>query len=83
MRRHDRILWEANLEDLPSGTVYLANGDIAALINEGITYRFTFDGWVPDADLGQGTVTVVTPPTSVAALRGGYRPVIHPSGVFA
>lgn len=81
-RRHYRILWEANLEDLPSGTVYLANGDTAALINEGVTYRFTFDGWVPGVELGQGRVSVVTPPTSVAALRGGYKPVIHPTGEF-
>ena len=28
---------------------------------------------------GSGTVEVLTPPTSVAALAAGYRPTLHPS----
>lgn len=62
---------------LPDG-VMVARGDAAFLLVGGRAWRWTETGYnlsarVPDAD------RVLTPPSTVAALRAGYRPVIHPS----
>ena len=44
----------------------------------GMLRRFTFDGWSA-ATAPPPVVDVLTPPTSVAALSGGYRPLLHPT----
>jgi len=78
-RARDRRLWEARLEDLPDGTVFAAD-DGPRLIVADRTLAFAFDGWHRAAGRASGgNVMVITPPTSVAALRGGFRPVLHPS----
>jgi hypothetical protein len=41
---------------------------------------FSFGGWAnSSARPRQGSVEVITPPTSVAAMRHGFEPVLHPS----
>jgi hypothetical protein len=41
---------------------------------------FAFDGWRSPVERPQHvTVEVLTPPTSVAALRNGFAPTLHPS----
>jgi hypothetical protein len=45
-----------------------------------VLMTFGFDGWSdPVARPVSGSVSVLTPPTSIAALAGGYVPVLHPS----
>ena len=42
---------------------------------------FTFAGWAAPLPLPSGEVDVLTPPTSVVALRNGFTPTLHPSAV--
>jgi hypothetical protein len=42
---------------------------------------FMFAGWGAPTARGAGHVPVLTPPTSVTALAGGFRPTLHPSAV--
>ena len=56
-----------------AGTVGLVDGNG--------TYRpWTFTGYGPPTPLAPSmTVELLTPPASIAALRAGYRPLLHPS----
>jgi hypothetical protein len=40
---------------------------------------FGFDGWGTPVHKPNGAVDVLTPPTSIAALKNGFEPVLHPS----
>jgi hypothetical protein len=75
-----RSLWAADLADLPDATVVVDDG-LPVLVLEGRLLPFHFEGWGlprrPHA--GAGPVDVLTPATSVAALRHGFRPVLHAS----
>ncbi|MEX0864179.1 MAG: hypothetical protein WD269_04800 [Acidimicrobiia bacterium] len=78
-RARDRRLWTADIASLPTGSVVLADR-IPVLVLDDRLMTFSFDGWVcrdqrPDA----GPVTVLTPPTSVMALDGGFSPLLHPT----
>ena len=76
-----RTPWTADLADLPDATVIVDDG-IPMLVLEGRRLPFHFDGWgppLPGPFAGAGPVRVLTPATSVAALRNGFRPVLHPS----
>ena len=73
-RRHRRS-WR----DLPAGT-FVVLGDTAALV--------LFDRLVPWSTHGyehavdrplHGDATVLTPPSTVAVLAHGYRPIVHPT----
>lgn len=81
MRRASaRRTWIAAADTLPAGTVFLGNDAAPWLIGpDGHQFSFTFAGWQPTASAARGIVQVLTPPTSVAALRHGYRPLLHPS----
>ena len=63
--------------ELPDGTMVAAGGD-AYLISEGRPWRWSFAGYRPGGPEG-GFDALVTPPSTVAALGAGYRPVLHPS----
>jgi hypothetical protein len=79
-RGADRMVWEANVDDLPVGTVVLDADRRARLLVDDRSLAFTFDGWTEPLDRPTGrSVQVLTPPTSVAALANGFRPVFHPS----
>lgn len=79
-RRGDRLLWSADIDDLPDGTVVLDADVHPHVLVDDRMLRFTFDGWDRPRPLpGNRTVRVLTPPTSVAALAHGYRPRLHPS----
>ena len=76
-----RSLWTADLDDLPSATVIVVDGS-PVLVAEGCLLPFRFDGWGPPLPrrlARAGPVLVLTPATSVAALRNGFRPELHPS----
>ncbi|HEU4320305.1 MAG TPA: hypothetical protein VFS66_09510 [Acidimicrobiia bacterium] len=77
-RGSDRILWEAELSDLPSGTLIVIDGQ-AHLVNGDTVASFGFDGWGESTPGPTRRVDVLTPPTSVGALQNGYQPVLHES----
>ena len=79
-RAGDRRLWTADVDDLPAGSVIVdVDRQAWLLLNDSLS-RFTFDGWSEPVERPRGVpVTVLTPPTSVAALVHGYEPVLHPS----
>lgn len=80
-RWSDRLLWSAALDDLPVGAVIVDRDHRPRLVLEDRLPAFSFDGWCAPVDRRRDEVVqVLTPPTSVAALANGFRPVLHPSG---
>lgn len=65
------------LDALPDGAM-LATGGTALLRANGGWHRWTFTGYKP-AERPDAVDSLLTPPSSLAALRAGYRPVLHPS----
>jgi hypothetical protein len=66
--------------DLPGGAMARVAGTVGLVDGNG-TYRpWTFTGYGPPTPLAPSmTVELLTPPASIAALRAGYRPLLHPS----
>lgn len=64
-------------EDLPDGAM-LAAGEASYLVHNGRLLQWSFAGYAP-ADVPAGTLSLITPPSTVAALRGGYQPGLHSS----
>jgi hypothetical protein len=79
-RRVDRITHEAVMCALPAGTVIVVE-EQAMLVLDDCMRPFAFEGWGDRVDLPSpaATVTVLTPRTSVAALRHGFVPEMHVS----
>jgi hypothetical protein len=63
--------------DLPDGTLVAAGRD-AYLVRHSRLRRWTFGGYGPDQAV-TGQLALLTPPSTLAALRAGYRPHLHPS----
>jgi hypothetical protein len=78
-RAGDRIVWSAPFAELPDGTIVVAPDGACRLVLASRLLRFSFDGWVDPTPRPAGQATVLTPPTSVAALARGYQPWLHPS----
>jgi hypothetical protein len=71
-RRH-RLPWR----DLPPG-VFVADGDRPALVLDDRLVPWSASGYgAPSRRPVRGDASVLTPPSSVAVLRQGYRPAIH------
>ena len=69
------------LAGLPDGTM-VADGGTAYALRGGKALRWSFAGYGPPADLGQledKALALLTPATTLAVLRHGFRPVWHPS----
>jgi hypothetical protein len=64
-------------EDLPDGAM-VAAGDRAFVIAGGKLFRWTSD-FYREAEVRPIVDRLITPPSTLAALRAGYRPVLHPS----
>ena len=80
VRGPHRRLWTAVEDDLPDGAIEVGERGEARLVRGDHTWMFTFDGWMhPQPRVHGATVEVITPPTSVAALRHGFTPVLHVS----
>lgn len=79
-RAKDRRTHRSPTSSVPDGAVIIVD-DVPHLVLDGQIRPFSFEGWGQPRPRPSGTVTVVTPPTSVAALTGGYRPVLHPSAI--
>jgi hypothetical protein len=61
---------------LPEGAM-LAAGNEAFLIHKGRPYRWSFEGYTPARR--DSFDALLTPPSTLAALAAGYRPVLHHS----
>jgi hypothetical protein len=67
--------------DLPDG-VMVRHGPDAALLVGGQPRIWSFDGYGPPIPWPAGeTCEVLTPPSIVAAIAAGYRPMVHPSAL--
>jgi hypothetical protein len=65
--------------ELPDGVMIRAGGDIWLLL-AGRLRPWSFQGYGPPAAaVPAGTVEVLTPPSIVAVIAAGYRPLVHPS----
>jgi len=78
-RAGDRRLWRAPVVDLPVGTVILDAAGGPGLLGPDSVQPFTFAGWATPRPRPTGDVDVLTPPTSVQAVRGGFVPTLHPT----
>lgn len=77
-RAGDRMTWTAASDELPDGTVVVIDGR-AHLVRADTVRVFGFAGWGPPSTRPVGDLVVLTPATSVAALRHGFTPTLHPS----
>lgn len=64
--------------DLPDGAM-IAFGGAAFAIRGGRMFLWSFAGYGPPQPLPSGKTEVLTPPLTLAALRGGYAPAWHPT----
>lgn len=76
-RRHGRAA-----ESLPDGAMIALRGEAHA-VRQGRALRWSQGGYQASLALPQGEVEVLTPPTALAALTGGYEPLWHPSAAAA
>ena len=82
-RGSDRRLWTTTSRDLPDGTIVVGEAGEARLVLGEPHWAFSFDGWLePRPHTKETMITVITPPTSVAALQHGFKPVLHPSATL-
>ncbi len=82
-RRADRVMTTASMEALPIGAV-IVHRDHPHLVTARHLQPFDFGGWGrPVARPTRGEATVLTPPTSILALRNGFVPTLHPSAAAA
>jgi hypothetical protein len=74
---------QARAADLPDG-VMIRRGGRLWLLAGGQLREWSFGGYTAPIPVpGPETVEVLTPPSSVAALAHGYRPLLHPSAELA
>src|SRR5581483_3666743 len=62
--------------ELPDGAVIVAGGE-AYTLARGRAFRWTARGYEAAAEIPRAD-GLLTPPSTVLALRAGYRPVLHP-----
>ena len=68
-------LWRARLVDLPDGTM-IARDRRAYAVRSAMLWPWSFAGYRAPGELDPDAVAdVLTPPSTVAALKGGYRPL--------
>jgi hypothetical protein len=68
-------------DELPDGVMIRSGGEPGLLIADRVR-PWSFRGYGAPAETGvPGTVEVLTPPSIVAAIAAGYRPLVHPSAL--
>jgi hypothetical protein len=81
---HRRRLHEMPWSGLPDGVFVLLDSGAPALLNGAALVEWTREGYGPRRHVpSAGAATVITPPSSVAALRAGYRAQIDPAAAPA
>ncbi|MBO0807857.1 MAG: hypothetical protein J2P32_06080, partial [Actinobacteria bacterium] len=80
-RLRRQVTHSAPADQLPDG-VMIRVGDGPGLLLGGRTHRWTARGYAAAATARlPGTVEVLTPPSIVAAIAAGYRPLVHPTAL--
>jgi hypothetical protein len=75
VEKRRKPLWRARLGDLPDGAM-IARDERAYAVRAGALLAWSFAGYGAPAPLEPGAVVdVLTPPSAVAALKSGYRPL--------
>ena len=64
-------------DELPDGSVIAAAGN-AYILARGRAFQWTAQGYEGPLQIPRADV-LLTPPSTLGALRAGYRPVLHPS----
>lgn len=78
-RHRAKLTRPAVLGDLPDGAMVMHNGG-PALVADRSLLPWSPDGYGPAIPVSQDAgVTLLTPPSIVAALAAGYRPFVHPT----
>ena len=77
-----KVAFQARLSDLPDGTMVRQQNPTGnpMLVHKDRLLEWTPGGYVALCDCGDGMLDVLTPKSSVAVLKAGYRPVLHESG---
>jgi hypothetical protein len=75
-------LFRAKLDELPNGVFvqYADEGEKAYLVCDDRLLAWTPGGYAKGVRPKKAEVLVLTPESTVGAIRAGYSPVIHPSG---
>jgi len=73
-----RVTYPAPLSELPDG-VFIARDGESWLVRDGGLRRWTPAGYGDRIDPFDGPAAVLTPRATVAAIRAGYHPLLHPS----
>jgi len=82
-RERRQLTHRAPAGELPDGVMIRAGRD-AGLWLAGRLRPWSFTGYgAPATGRVPGTVEVLTPPSTVAAIAAGYRPLVHPSALTA
>jgi hypothetical protein len=78
-RTRKQITRPASMGALPDGVMVGFEGAVWLVVH-GHLLPWSFEGYGPPRPVPPGTVVeLLTPPSTVAALAGGYRPLLHPS----
>jgi hypothetical protein len=64
------------IDELPDGAVIAAAG-VAYTIVRGRAFRWTAQGYAAGQPIPTAA-SLLTPPSTLLAIRAGYRPVLHP-----
>jgi hypothetical protein len=78
-RSRRKLTYPAPAAELPDGAMIWAGGGPGLLIG-GRVRPWSFHGYGAPADPA-GRAEVLTPPSIVAAIAAGYRPLVHPSAL--
>lgn len=80
-RRRRQLTRHAPVGELPDGTMIRVGGRIGLLL-DGRLRPWSFGGYGPPTPVEvPGAVEVLTPPSTVAAIAAGYRPLVHPTAL--
>jgi hypothetical protein len=84
--KRSKRLFRANIKDLPDGVFIVGkdDGETACLLWQGQRLIWSPDGYRRHRPRPRsGEVHVLTPPSTLAAIREGYVPDVHPSAGYA
>ncbi len=78
-RARTKLTRPARFGELPDGAMVIREGQ-PALVTGGALLRWSFDGYgPPELVSAETSLTLLTPPSIVAALAAGYLPYVHPT----